>query len=138
MIEPDSNAHTDLTELLAGDALGELDTHELQTLSESTMENDKQNAEELRATVAALQLAFMGQELMPMPSSLRDKIASDAPKYLAGSVSSTPVQPLVEQVPATSVSRREQLAWLVTAASLLVAVGCGYRTSNRRSQQQLP
>ncbi len=123
MIDPDSSFRSDLTEWLAGDALGDLDAQELQALAESISDDDKQNAEELRAAVAALQLAFVSQGLMSMPPSLRDKIASDAPKYLSKSVSLNPVQPSVSQIPTSTISRREQLAWLVTAASVLLAAG---------------
>ena len=136
MIESDSNFRSDLVELLAGSALGDLDPAEVQKLAEQQTDGDKQNADELIQTVGALQLAFASQDsqnLMAMPASLRDKIAAEAPKYLIRTAVPALVQPVVSRSQATSFSRRETLAWLVTAASILVAIGLW--TSSKQSSQ---
>jgi hypothetical protein len=123
MIDPDSGLRSNNLELLAGNALGDLDAIELQKFDALVTDDDIREFEELRLTVGALQLAFARQDSMSMPSSLRDKIASDAPKYLVEMRSQTPAQELVETRRAASISRREQFAWFVTAASLLLAIG---------------
>jgi anti-sigma-K factor RskA len=109
--------------LLAGNALGDLDPAETQKLAAQLTEDYQQNADDLQQTVGALQLAFASQSSMAMPSALRDKITSEAPKYLKRTVLADPVQPVVTGNQSTSISWREKLAWLVTAASILVAIG---------------
>lgn len=136
MIESDSNFRSDLLELLAGDAMGDLDATERQQLAELMTEDDKLNAEELRLTAGALQLAFTHQAPEDMPASLRDKIATDAPKYLSRTTAMAPVQPVVNGNSTTSISRREQFAWLTTAASLLFAIGLW--VSSQRSPESTP
>lgn len=133
MIDPDSNFRSELLELLAGNALGDLDVIELQKLDELLTDADKVDSEELHSAVGALQLAFASQDTMSMPSSLRAKIASDAPKYLTGMDSQSPVQGLVETRRSVGISRREQFAWFMTAASLLLAVGLWVWASNKQS-----
>jgi anti-sigma-K factor RskA len=123
MMETDSNFRPDIIELLAGNALGDLDPIEARKLAEQLAEEDKQNADELQRAVGVLQLAFASQNSMAMPSALRDKITSEAPKYLKRTVLAEPVRPVVSGTAATSITRREKLAWLVTAASILVAIG---------------
>jgi len=123
MIETDSNFRPDIVELLAGNALGDLDPTEARKLAEQLTEDEKQDSDELQRAVGVLQLAFASQNSMAMPSALRDKIASEAPKYLKRTILADPVQPMVSGTHATSISRREKLAWLVTAASILVAIG---------------
>jgi len=136
MIESDSNFRSELMELLAGDAMGDLDATERQQLAELMTEADKLNAEELRLTAGALQLAFTHQAPEDMPASLRDKIATDAPKHLSRTTAMAPVQPVVNGNSTTSISRREQLAWLTTAASLLFAIGLW--VSSQRSPESTP
>ena len=136
MIESDSNFRSDLMELLAGDAMGDLDATERLRLAELMTEDDRLDAEELRLTAGALQLAFTHQVPEDMPASLRDKIATDAPKHLSRATSMAPVQPIVNANSATSISRREQLAWLATAASLLFAIGLW--VASQRSLESTP
>ena len=123
MIESESNFRSDLLELLAGDAMGDLDATEQQRLAQLMTADDRPDAEELRLTAGALQLAFAHQAPEEMPASLRNKIAADAPKHISRVTAPAPVQPVVNANPATTISRREQLAWLATAASLLLAIG---------------
>lgn len=123
MIENDSNFRPDIVELLAGDALGDLDLAETQKLAAQLTEGDRHNADELQRAVGGLQIAFASQSSMAMPASLRAKIAAEAPKYLIRTGLPDPVQPVVSGTQATSISRREKLAWFVTAASILVAIG---------------
>lgn len=133
MTDQDSNFRSELLELLAGNALGELDVIEVQKLDELLTDDEQLDSEELHSTVGALQLAFASQDSVSMPSSLRDKIAADAPKYLAGMGLQAPAHGLVETRRAVGVSRREQFAWFVTAASLLLAVGLWVWAANKPS-----
>ena len=52
MSPSDSNLRPDILEILAGDALGELDTFERERLAGTLSESDRQNANELGANCA--------------------------------------------------------------------------------------
>jgi hypothetical protein len=136
MIESNSNSRSELLELLSGDAMGDLDATEQQRLAELMTEDDKRDAEELRLTAGALQLAFAHPAPEDMPASLRNKIATDAPKHLARATALVPVQPMINANSATTIARREQLAWLTAAASLLFAIGLW--VSSQRSPEPEP
>lgn len=136
MMESNSNFRSELLELLSGDAMGDLDVTEQQRLAELMTEDDNLDAEKLRLTAGALQLAFMHQAPEDMPASLRDKIATDAPKHLSKATAPAPVQPVAIANSATAISRREQLAWLTTAASLLFAIGLW--ASSKRAPEPAP
>lgn len=131
MIDSDSDPQSDLVELLAGNAMGDLDDGELQSLARYFEDEDFEKGEDLHLTAGALHLAFLGQRFEPMPASLRDKIAAAAPGYLPLDRPSVSPAPMNEPAPPNGVSRREQLAWLVTAASILFAIGLW--ASNRES-----
>lgn len=123
MTEPDPNFRSDLTELLAGNALGDLDAAELRELTHRLTDDEPQDAEQLQLTAGALQLAFASEEPMTMPASLRAEIKAQAPKHILITGSPAPVQTEIYKPQVTSISRREQLAWFVTAASILAAIG---------------
>jgi len=133
MSQSDSNLRPDILEILAGDALGELDAFERERLAGPLDESDRQNAEELKHAATALQLALANRNSSPMPVSLKNKIALDAANYLATRPATEPVQRLPKPVIAAKTSPRERLAWLATAASLILTVtiwGWGNRSAN--------
>jgi anti-sigma-K factor RskA len=123
MIESDSNFRSDILELIAGDALGELDASERQMLAEQLTDDDKLDADELQLTAGALQLVYASQDLDEMPTSLRTRIASTAPNYLSRTAPAAPAHSIVYPKQSPGISRRERLAWLVAAASVLIAIG---------------
>lgn len=133
MSPSDSNLRPDILEILAGDALGDLDTFERERLAGTLSESDRQNANELQQAAAVLQLALANRDSLSMPEALKIKIASDAAQYLPARLSTEPVQRSASPIDVARTSSRERLAWFATAASLILAVsiwGWGNRTAN--------
>jgi hypothetical protein len=124
-----------LTELLADRALFGLSPEEQVELDRLLENSAGNNVERLDRVAAAAQLAFLGGQI-PLPTELRQKLAeagklavSERPKKMArssGQLASLPNRPA-----ASLASRRELLAWLAVAASLLVAFLLGMRPTER-------
>lgn len=123
MSQSDSYFRPDLIELLAGDALGELDTTEQQRLLQSLSDTDQQNADELHVAAAALQLVLAEPDSTSMPVDLRSRIAAEAFSYLSTHPSDAQVQLVVRGETTEALSWRERLAWLTAAATLILALG---------------
>ena len=117
-------------ELLAAQALGDLGGDEATELTALAKEFPEIDAEEFDRVSAALCLALSPCRDEEMPSELRAQIQRDAAGYVTqvpvtqvqNTDNQTFVEPRRQHGEMQSVSRREMIAWLVTAASLLVAV----------------
>ncbi|QDT01968.1 Anti-sigma-K factor rskA [Rubripirellula lacrimiformis] len=109
-------------ELLAGEALGDLDSAELQRLDNHYPQGRPESGADLMRTASALHLALSSKDSDRLPDHLRQKIASDAAAHI-------PAQPTVTLDPGQQwsvrpgVSMREQIAWLAAAACLLLTIG---------------
>ncbi|WP_404308551.1 anti-sigma factor domain-containing protein [Neorhodopirellula lusitana] len=132
-MNPSSNTPSEWEELLAGEALGDLDASELQRLDSEFGNERPQSSDELMQSVAALHLALTGTDGESLPDHLRRKITSDAAGYLPARnsinanthIDSPKVElPSAHQANAGSkLAMRESLAWLTAAACLLLAIG---------------
>lgn len=122
-----------IQELLAGKALGELSDAESRDL-ESLMTDDlKGDARDLEYAAAVIQVIFAGRSNENLPTDLRQRIASDAARVLGGglvgdAVATEPRQNGAETwrsqaSSGRSVGKREIVAWLALAGTVLLAVG---------------
>ncbi|MBB3209341.1 hypothetical protein FHS27_005181 [Rhodopirellula rubra] len=111
-------------ELLAGEAIGDLDTSELERLDQEFASGRPDSSAELMRTAAALDLALAGAEDDAMPDHLRRRVALDAVKYIPDANSnSAGVELASDQQPHATIPLRERVAWLAAAASILFAFG---------------
>lgn len=125
--------HNELQELLAGRVLGDLNQIEQQRLSQLLEFNESENVEtELERAAAALQLALLKRPQYDMPPALRERIMSDATRYVADDRQEVFNSQVTSPQNVSRSSVREIIAWLVCAAAILVAVSAwlGNRTED--------
>ena len=140
MIQPPDSNQTPRQELLAGKVLGDLSSDEMNQLNSSPSEDDAIHLLELERAAAALQVSFHGEALDSMPEEIKQRVLAkgiqflqkpvDAPKLLSQSFSDIKSQSggtknvsKTTAYQASGLSRREWIAWVTCAASLLLAFG---------------
>lgn len=156
-----SSDDTKLNELIAGEVLGYLSDEERDELAARRTEADPNLLFELEATAAAVQLMDATSQTDPLPESLARRIRSDAMRHVGPSAQRSSLQiaavdvsvdagdatessPSIEAERSASETfaatsafpRRELLAWLSLAASLLIIFGL-LRTNQNPVEAQL-
>ena len=111
-------------ELLAAQALGDLSPEEGLELVELGDQFPDLGADEFERIAAAVTLALTPVGVEAMPAELRDKIERDAGPYLLREGNGKVDAKVQTWQPA--VNRREVFAWLLVAASMLVAFLIGF------------
>ncbi len=130
----------DMLDLFAGSALGDLTEEEESRLLQTTSAEFHREADEVARTAAAIHLALHGSTLTPMPRGLRRRVHDELSRRMNDAtsdirLSSAPSSQPVALGDALG-SRREMVAWIVTAASLMIAFGFWF-SSNWTPQSNL-
>ncbi|EMI58244.1 anti-sigma factor [Rhodopirellula sallentina] len=131
MTSPTPLSPSEWEELLAGEALGDLNAEELERLEQGAPDERTETLDDLRQVAALLDLTFSASSREEMPERLRSQILADAPKHL-------PVVPREAVVaesqstrqPSSNLPTREWIAWIAAAASLLFAIGTWMTSDN--------
>ncbi|MCM2375246.1 anti-sigma factor [Aporhodopirellula aestuarii] len=119
-----SSSPSEWEELLAGEALGDLDADELKRLESEFAGGRPESSAELMKAAAALDLALSVPDAEQMPDHLRQKIVFDASKHVPEhSANLANVELGSKSQRYATIPLRERLAWLAAAASILFAFG---------------
>lgn len=144
MSQSPSDLPPDWKELVAGDVMGDLDPSEQARLASIDSEDTRAETDDLAVTAAALQLAIAGSTGLAheLPDSLRQAITEQATEFFRSEDQRpAPGDPVVVTSQSQTVwrlTRREGLAWLAAAASVMFAAALWWsdRDSGTMSVQE--